>query len=110
MVVPARDAATLSRDAVARERELTTAHQAVAQTLIDERELVLRDYNALLDAVGPGRSLVGPNGSLPEDLQRGLLALGAHPTLSQPLYGLIAGMFRVGRAVVRAVRRPLRRA
>jgi glycosyltransferase involved in cell wall biosynthesis len=106
---PVRDAATLSRDAVARERELTGAHQSVVQTLIGERELVLRDYNELLAEVGPGRSLVGPRGSLPEDLQRALLALSAHPALSRPLYGLAASAFRAARALARAVHRPRRR-
>jgi glycosyltransferase involved in cell wall biosynthesis len=105
---PIRVAATLSRDAVARERELTAAHREVVQMLIDERELVLGDYNQLLADVGAGRSLVGPRGSLPEDLQRGLLALSAHPALSRPLYGLVTGAFRLARAVARAVRRPLR--
>jgi hypothetical protein len=107
---PVRVAATLSRDAVARERELTAAHRDVVQTLIDERELVLADYDELLADVGAGRSLVGPGGSLPEDLQRALLALSARPALSRPLYGLVAGMFRVARAVTRAVRCPFRRA
>jgi glycosyltransferase involved in cell wall biosynthesis len=107
---PVRVAATLSRDAVARERELTAAHREVVQMLIDERELVLHDYDELLAEVGAGRSLVGPNGSLPEDLQRGLLALSAHPALSRPLYGLAAGMFAIARAVARAVRGPFRRA
>jgi glycosyltransferase involved in cell wall biosynthesis len=108
-IAPVRDVATLSRDAVARERELTAAHRSVVQTLIGERELVLNDYETLLAEVGPGRSLVGPRGSLPEDLQRALLALSAHPALSQPLYGLAAATFRAARALARAVRRPLRR-
>jgi glycosyltransferase involved in cell wall biosynthesis len=98
VVAPVRDAATLSRDAVARERELTAAHQAVVQMLIDERELVLGDYDELLAEVGAGRSLVGPRGSLPEDLQRALLALSAHPALSRPLYGLAARAFRIARS------------
>jgi glycosyltransferase involved in cell wall biosynthesis len=107
---PVRVAATLSRDAVARERELSAAHREVVQMLIDERELVLHDYDELLADVGAGRSLVGPRGSLPEDLQRALLALSAHPGLSRPLYGLVAGVFRFARALARAARRPLRRA
>jgi glycosyltransferase involved in cell wall biosynthesis len=107
---PVRVAATLSRDAVARERELTAAHRAVVRMLIDERELVLHDYDELLAEVGAGRSLVGPSGSLPEDLQRALLALSAHPVLSRPVYGVAAGAFRLVRAVARAVRRPFSRA
>ncbi|HEY2282785.1 MAG TPA: glycosyltransferase [Solirubrobacteraceae bacterium] len=107
---PVRIAATLSRDAVARERELAAARREVVQMLIDERELVLHDYNELLAEVGAGRSLIGPRGSLPEDLQRALLALSAHPALSRPLYGLAAGLFAIARAVARAVRRPFRRA
>jgi glycosyltransferase involved in cell wall biosynthesis len=107
---PVRVAASLSRDAVARERELTAAHQEVVQMLIDERELVLHDYKTLLAEVGAGRSLVGPQGSLPEDLQRALLALSARPALSRPLYGFAAGLFAIARAVARAVRSPFRRA
>jgi len=107
---PVRDVATLSRDAVAREQELTAAHQAVVQTLIDERELVLHDYDELLAEVGPARGLIGEHGSLPEDLQRALLALSAHPAVSRPLYGLLGTVFRAARAVGRLVRRPRRRA
>jgi hypothetical protein len=107
---PVRVAASSSRDAVARERELTAAHQEVVQMLIDERELVLGDYETLLAEVGAGRSLVGPHGSLPEDLQRALLALSARPALSRPLYGFAAGLFAIVRTVTRAVRRPFRRA
>lgn len=106
---PVREAATLSRDAVTRERQLAAAHQQDVDTLIGERELVLGDYEALIAEVGAGRSLVGPRGSLPEDLQRALLALGAHPSLRRPLYGLAAGAFRLARALARAARWPLRR-
>ncbi len=106
---PVRVAATLSRDAVTRERELTASHQAVVRMLIDERELVLGDYNRLLADVGAGRSLVGPGGSLPENLQRALLAFSSHPALSRPLYGLAAGLYAIARAVARTVRRPFRR-
>ena len=108
-LAPARDATTLSRDAVARERQLIDDHQTVVQQLIDERELVLGDYNALLAEVGPARSLIGEHGSLPEDLQRGLLALSARPALSRPLYWLLTGVFRAMRAVFRVMLRPSRR-
>jgi glycosyltransferase involved in cell wall biosynthesis len=106
---PVREAATLSRDAVARERELTASHATTVQTLIDERELVLRDYDELLAAVGPARSLVGPQGALPEDLQRGLLALSARPALSRPLYGSLARLYSLARALGRTLRARLRR-
>ena len=105
---PVREAARLSRDAVARECALTAAHAETVQTLIDERELVLRDYNALLAEVGPARSLIGPEGALPDDLQRGLLALSARPGLSRPLYGALARLYAGARAVGRALRAPLR--
>jgi len=97
-LAPVRDAATLSRDTVERERELTAAHEAVVQMLIDERELVLSDYNKLIAEVGPGRGLIGPHGSLPDDVQRALLTLSAHPALSRPLYGLAARAFRIARS------------
>jgi glycosyltransferase involved in cell wall biosynthesis len=105
---PVREAAMLSRDAVARERELTATHAATVQTLIDERELVLNDYNELLAEVGPARSLVGPQGALPADLQRGLLALSARPALSRLLYGGLARLYAGARTVGRALRAPLR--
>jgi glycosyltransferase involved in cell wall biosynthesis len=107
---PVRVAATLSRDAVAREARLTAAHEAVAQRLIDERELVLGDYDALLAEVGPARGLIGAHGALPVDLQRALLALSAHPRLSRPVYGLVAGAYRLARALARTVRGPRSRA
>lgn len=103
---PARVAATLSRDVVAREEQLTAAHGAVVQGLIDERELVLSDYDKLLAEVGAARGLIGEHGSLPVDLQRALLAMSAHRWLSRPLFGLAAGAFRCARAFARVVRRP----
>ena len=104
-VAPVRDSATLSRDAVERERTLTSAHEAVTQMLIGERELVLRDYDRLIVELGPGRGLIGPHGSLPENLQRALLALGNRPALSRGLYSTLSRMFVLGRALHRATRR-----
>jgi glycosyltransferase involved in cell wall biosynthesis len=105
-LAPAREATTLSHDAVARERQLIADHQEVVQKLIDERELVLGDYNELLAEVGPARGLIGEHGTLPSDLQRALLALSAHPALSRPVYGFLAAVFRGSRALTRLVRRP----
>jgi glycosyltransferase involved in cell wall biosynthesis len=104
-VAPVRDAATLSRDAVERERSLTAAHEAVTQMLIGEREHVLRDYYELIAELGPGRGLIGPRGTLPEKVQRALLALSARPALSRVLYGAMAQVFVAGRAFNRAARR-----
>ena len=104
-VAPVRDAATLSRDAAERERELLDAHQATVRALIDERELVLRDYNALIEELGPGRGLVGREGALPENVQRALLALSAHPALSRAIYGLLSRIFLSARLLARALRR-----
>ncbi len=100
---PVREAATVSRDAVERERELTAAHAAVVETLIGERELVLHDYDELIAELGPGRGLIGPHGTLPEDLQRALLALSARPALSRPLFGAPARVFAAARGLSRAV-------
>jgi hypothetical protein len=108
-VAPVRDAATLSRDVFARERSLIAAHEADVEMLIGERERVLRDYNELVEQVGPGRGLIGPSGALPEDLERGLLALSARPTLSRPLYGALAKVFSATRASSRAIRGRRRR-
>jgi glycosyltransferase involved in cell wall biosynthesis len=99
-LAPVRAAATLSRDAIEREHDLTAAHEGVVETLIGERELVRHEFEAL----GPGRGLVGTYGSLPEDLQRALLALSSRPALSRPLFGGLARIFAAARALSRIVR------
>jgi glycosyltransferase involved in cell wall biosynthesis len=109
-VAPVRDAATLSRDVVERERTLTAAHEAVAQMLVDEREHVLHDYDELIDQLGPGRGLIGLHGTLPEGLQRALLALSAHPAFSRPLFGVLSRTYLAARTLGRAVRGRSRRA
>ena len=101
---PVREAAVLSRDLAERERALISSHRRDVERLIDERELVLGDHRKLLAEVGPGRSLVGPGGSLPEDLQRMLLALSARPALARPLFGALARVFAFGRAAGRLLR------
>jgi glycosyltransferase involved in cell wall biosynthesis len=99
-LAPVRAAATLSRDAIAREHDVTVAHEGVVETLIGERELIRHEFEAL----GPGRGLVGTYGSLPEDLQHALLALSARPALSRPLFGGLARMFAAARALGHIVR------
>ena len=100
---PLRDAATLARDAVGRERRLTEAHEVVVRRLIGEREHAQRMYDELNAEVGSGLSLIGPRGTLPEDAQRGLLAISAHPALSRGLFGAVASAFRAARLLNRAV-------
>jgi hypothetical protein len=90
---PARPAATLSRDAVARERELTGTFDAAVQKLIAERENGKRTYEALKAEVGWGQSLVGPRGKLPENLKRALLALSARPALSEPAGPVVVSLY-----------------
>jgi glycosyltransferase involved in cell wall biosynthesis len=104
-VAPVRDAATLSRDMVARELELTSEHAAVVEQLIGERVHAQRMYGELSKEVGFGLSLIGPHGTLPENLQRALLALSARPALSRPLFGVLAQAFRLARATGRLARR-----
>ncbi|HEX3517715.1 MAG TPA: glycosyltransferase [Solirubrobacteraceae bacterium] len=104
-VAPVRDAGTLSRDLVTRERVLTAAHQMVAARLIGEREHAQRMYDELNFQVGSGLSLIGPNGTLPENLQRALLTVSSHPAVSRPLYGLLARCFVAARGVGRLARR-----
>jgi glycosyltransferase involved in cell wall biosynthesis len=98
---PVREAATLARDAVKRERRLTEAHEAVVRRLIGEREHAQRMYDDLNAEVGSGLSLIGPRGALPENLQRALLTLSAHPWLSRPLFGALSRLFVAGRALRR---------
>jgi hypothetical protein len=109
-VAPVRDAATLSRDAVAREGRLSVEHELEAARLVGEREHAQRMYEQLNAEVGFGLSLIGPRGALPDGLQRALLTLSAHPTLSQPLFGALSRTFLAARAIDRAVRSRLRRA
>jgi glycosyltransferase involved in cell wall biosynthesis len=108
-LAPVRDAATLSRDAVERERRLTAAHEAVVRRLIGEREHAQRMYDDLNAEVGSGLSLIGPHGTLPENLQRALLTVSARPALSRPLYGALADLFVGMRAFARAIRGRSRR-
>jgi glycosyltransferase involved in cell wall biosynthesis len=104
-VAPVRDAGTLSRDLVARERVLTATHETVIARLVGEREHAQSMYDELNFQVGTGLSLIGPNGTLPENLQRALLALSSHSAVSRPLYELLARCFVVARAVGRLARR-----
>ncbi len=85
-----RDAATLSRDTAERESRLSFVDQAAAKRLLVEREHAQRMYDELNAEVGFGLSLIGPHGSLPESLQRALLALSARPALSRPLFGALS--------------------
>jgi glycosyltransferase involved in cell wall biosynthesis len=107
-VAPAREAAALSRNEVASERELQeriAAHDALVARLVDERKHAQRMYNELNAEVGSGLSLIGPHGTLPEDVQRALLSLSHRPALSRWLYGATAGVFRAARALGRVGRR-----
>jgi|CZKG01.1.fsa_nt_gi glycosyltransferase involved in cell wall biosynthesis len=94
---PVRDAATLSRDLVQREARLSVEHKLEAAQLVREREHAQRMYDELNAEVGSGLSLIGPNGALPENLQRALLAISARPSLSRPLYGALAWAFVAAR-------------
>jgi glycosyltransferase involved in cell wall biosynthesis len=106
-VAPIRDAATLSRDAVRREARLSIEHEIEAAQLVREREHAQRMYEELNVEVGFGLSLIGPHGTLPEGLQRALLALSAQPALSRPLFALLSRGFVAARAAARLLgRRP----
>jgi glycosyltransferase involved in cell wall biosynthesis len=104
-LAPVRDSATLSRDLVKREARLSVQHDAEVGQLIGEREHAKRMYDELNAEVGFGLALIGPNGSLPQNVQRVLLALSARPALSRPLFTAVSGVF----VLVRAVTRPIRR-
>lgn len=102
---PTREAAVLGRDAVQRERRLTEAHEVVVRRLIGERAHAQRMYDELNAEVGDGLSLIGPNGALPENAQRALLTIGAHPQLRGALFGALSRVFLIGRALGRLVGR-----
>jgi glycosyltransferase involved in cell wall biosynthesis len=108
-LAPVRDSATLSRDLVKREARLSVQHDAEARQLVGEREHAQRMYDELNAEVGFGLALIGPHGTLPESVQRALLALSARPALSRPLLGALASGFVAARAVARPLRGLLRR-
>ena len=104
VIAPVRESVVLSRDEVRREhelRQLIAAHDALVVRLVGERAHAQRAYDELNAEVGFALSLIGPHGTLPEDVQRGLLALSARPSLSRSLYGVTAGAFRAMRALSR---------
>ena len=107
---PVREAGTLGRDAVQREVRLTEAHEVVVKRLISERAHAQGMYDELNAEVGSGLSLVGPHGALPENLQRALLAISSRPGLARPLFGALARVFLVSRALGRILSSPRRSA
>src|SRR3984957_13578757 len=97
LIAPVREASELSRAEVEREHEvqdLTGAHDALVAQLARERDPARRMYEGLNASVGFGLSLIGPNGALPDDIQRALLALSARPAVSGPAFRVAAGAFR----------------
>lgn len=100
---PVRDSATLSRDLVRREARLSVQHDAEARQLVGEREHAQRMYDELNAEVGSGLSLIGPNGALPDEAQRALLALSGRPGLSGPLFGAVSGVYVAMRALARPI-------
>ena len=102
-VAPMHGSTVLSRDTVQSERELTAAHEVVVQRLIGERIHAQRMYDELNAQLGSGLSLIGPRGSLPENLQRALLTISARPGLARPLFGALARVFVVSRMLGRAL-------
>lgn len=106
-VAPAREAAALSHDELAREqelRELVAAQDELVARLVFERKHAQGMYDELNAQVGFGLGLIGPDGALPEDVQRALLALSARPRLSRLPYGAAARAFRLMRRIGRAAR------
>jgi glycosyltransferase involved in cell wall biosynthesis len=104
IVAPSRAGLAVSRDHVRREHEidrLRAAHAEEVAQLLVEREEARRLYWGLREEAGYGLSLIGRRGSLPDEVQRALLALSARPTISRPLYGAAAAAYRAARAAYR---------
>jgi glycosyltransferase involved in cell wall biosynthesis len=103
-VAPAREATALSRDELKREqelRELVAAQDELVARLVFERKHTQRMYDELHAEVGFGLALIGPNGALPEDAQRALLALNARAGLSRLVFGAVGRAFRLIRWISR---------
>jgi glycosyltransferase involved in cell wall biosynthesis len=101
---PVRDSATLSRDLVRREARLSVQHDAEVVQLVKEREHAQRMYDELNAEVGSGLVLIGPNGALPDGVQRALLALTARPALGRPLFAVANGVYAAVRALAHTVK------
>ena len=72
-------------------RETCDAPPSLASTY--ERRQGLMRSGLSEDAV----RLVGPDGALPRELERPLLALATHPKLARPVFGAIEAAYRVSR-------------
>jgi glycosyltransferase involved in cell wall biosynthesis len=103
-LAPTRGAASVSMDAVRRERELIDSHDELVARLVGEREHAKGMYDALNAEVGFSLSLIGPHGALPDEVQRALLALSARPALSRAAYRPAGGLFALARRAARAAR------
>lgn len=102
-LAPVRDSATLSRDLVKREARLSVQHDVEVRRLTGEREHAQRMYDELNAEVGSGLALIGPNGALPDPVQRALLALTGRPALSRALFAVVAGVYEAVRTVMRSI-------
>jgi hypothetical protein len=75
-----------------RSRRLVSIDEAVSE---DEGEADER-YEELVTALGEhGLALVGPNGVLPEDMHRPLLAIATRRWLRWPIFGLVRAPYRI---------------
>ncbi len=109
LISPVRESALLSRDELDREhelRELLARHDSLVALLAKERDHAKTMYEQLHAEVGFGLGLIGPNGALPEDVQRALLALDARPGIGGPLFRVSGALFRAARSIARLVGRP----
>ncbi len=101
-IAPVPEARQLSRDELSREtemRELVAAQERLSAQLAAEREHARGMYETLNTEVGSGLALIGPHGAMPEDLQRGLLALSANARISRPIFAALAALFRLARGI-----------
>ncbi len=108
LISPVRESAVLSRDELDREhelRELVADQDALVELLATERDHAKTMYDELHAEVGFGLSLIGPNGALPEDVQRALLALETRPGIGGPLFRAWGGVFRATRSITRMIGR-----
>ncbi|HEX4465930.1 MAG TPA: glycosyltransferase [Solirubrobacteraceae bacterium] len=103
-LAPVRDSATLSRDLVKREARLSVQHDAEVRQLVSERQHAQRMYDELNAEVGSGLALIGPNGTLPDAIQRALLALTGRPALSGPLFAAVARVYGAARILARPIK------
>ena len=99
-IAPVPEARQLSRDELSRDGDARAGRRTGKATCAARgRTRHARGMYELQHRGGSGLALIGPHGAMPEDLQRGLLALSANARISRPIFAALAALFRLARGI-----------